>query len=190
MVEDIDLTENYGGPPSHSPVVYYNAIVLTPVVLTVSSRGTVRLNRTDPTWSQPLIQLNYLTDPKDMKTIVWGAMTATRLFDTLTFEKSEVKRYMRPARACKLLRFESPEYFECMARNHAGPGNHFVGTCKMGPKSDSGAVVDPRLRVYGVEGLRVIDASVMPNITRGNTNAPAIMIAEKGSDMIKEDWLE
>jgi choline dehydrogenase-like flavoprotein len=60
----------------------------------------------------------------------------------------------------------------------------------MGPEWDPDAVVDPRLRVYGVKGLRVIDASIMPTIVSGNTNAPAIMIGEKGADLVKEDWLK
>ena len=59
----------------------------------------------------------------------------------------------------------------------------------MGPKWDKTAVVDPQLRVYGIQGLRVIDASIMPNVVSGNTNAPTIMIGEKGSDLIKEYWL-
>lgn len=60
----------------------------------------------------------------------------------------------------------------------------------MGPPSDPYAVVDPQLRVYGVAGLRVVDASIMPTITNGNINAPVIMIGEKGSDLIKQDWIE
>jgi len=64
----------------------------------------------------------------------------------------------------------------------------FSGTCKMGPPTDPFAVVDPKLRVYGIQGLRVIDASIMPQITNGNINAPTIMIGEKGSDMIINYW--
>ena len=80
---------------------------------------------------------------------------------------------------------KSDDDFMKFARERGTTVFHPVGTCKMG--SDAAAVVDSRLRVHGIGGLRVIDASVMPNLVSGNTNAPTIMIAEKASDMIKVD---
>lgn len=75
-----------------------------------------------------------------------------------------------------------------MIRNIGTSEYHITGTVKMGSIYDPTSVVDARLKVYGVRGLRVIDASIMPKITSSNTNAPTIMIGEKGADMIKEDW--
>lgn len=92
-----------------------------------------------------------------------------------------------PAPGCESFNVSTDEYFGCLARNFPQTLWHYTGTCKMGPKSDRMAVVDPQLRVYGVRGLRVIDASIMPRITSGNTNAPVTMIAEKGADLIKAD---
>lgn len=93
-----------------------------------------------------------------------------------------------PIPGCPTVDFQSDAYWKCVARHYTQTIYHPVGTCKMGPQTDYLAVVDPQLRVYGINNLRVIDASIMPTITTGNTNAPTIMIAEKGADMIKYDF--
>lgn len=109
-------------------------------------------------------------------------------------ETSPFKRYnatLVPVKfpGCRSLDFNSDDYWICVCREVSTTLGHFVGTCKMGPREDFG-VVDARLRVHGIKNLRVVDASVMPTLISGHTNAPTYMIAEKASDMIKEDWIE
>lgn len=133
---------------------------------------------------------NYFGDRFDMDTLVAGAKIALRVAEeTKVFKQFGSRVHRIPFPNCKQFKFLSDEYIECHIRTISMTIYHPVGTCKMGPANDLGAVVDPRLRVYGVKGLRVIDASIMPTIPSGNTNAPAIMVGEKGADLIKQDWL-
>ncbi|KAK3857684.1 hypothetical protein Pcinc_036079 [Petrolisthes cinctipes] len=94
----------------------------------------------------------------------------------------------QPLPGCDKIPYNSDAYWACFARSFASTNYHPVGTCKMGPNTDPKAVVDHTLRVYGVSGLRVVDASIMPLVTTGNTNAPTIMIGEKAAHMIKRAW--
>ncbi|XP_043270245.1 glucose dehydrogenase [FAD, quinone]-like [Venturia canescens] len=172
------------------PTAYYNGITVRPVLLGPRSRGFVKLNDTDPLWGAPLIQPNYWTAYPDLLAMIDGIQIALELFQTNAFRYHNFRLIEDPLPACRAHRFASRAYWACVLMEYTATIFHPVGTCKMGPVTDRRAVVDPRLRVYGVAGLRVVDASVMPTIVRGNTNAPTIMIAEKASDFIKSQWLK
>src|SRR5262249_25597530 len=146
-----------------------------------TARGRVRITTPDPR-SAPAITPNYLSTDEDRKTAV-AALRLTRRIVTGThaLRKHEPEEFMpRPA-------FQSDEELLKAAGNIGTTIFHPVGTCKMGRESDSAAVVDTKFRVRGVERLRVIDASIMPTITSGNTNSPTVMIAERGSRILKDE---
>ncbi|KPL51170.1 choline dehydrogenase [Prosthecomicrobium hirschii] len=168
--------EKFGDPLHRFPAITVSACNLRP-----TSRGSVRLRSADPA-AKPVIAPNYLATEAD-RLIAADAIRVTR------------RLMKQPAVA----RFRPEEYLPgpavgdddaALAKAAGDIGTtifHPVGTAKMGLPSDPTAVVDERLRVYGVAGLRVIDASVMPTITSGNTNTPTIMIADKGAAMVIED---
>lgn len=171
----------------YSPIYDRYSWTIMPLLLRPKSRGWVRLQSKNP-YAAPLMNPNYFDDPLDMATMVEGAKIALRTANAKVFKQFGSRLYQKPLPNCKHLKFLSDEYLECGIRTISMTIYHQCGTAKMGPAYDPEAVVDPRLKVYGIKGLRVIDASVMPQIVSGNTNAAVIMIAEKGSDMIKEEW--
>ncbi|OXU31327.1 hypothetical protein TSAR_002528 [Trichomalopsis sarcophagae] len=169
---------------------YYDKFLMSTNLVATKSRGVLKLNKTDPLGSQPMIYANYFSDPQDMAALIEGARISNAILNTTTFRRNGFVRTRLWAPACDHFQLDSDQYYECFVKHYMSSGLHPVGTCKMGSNSDREAVVNPRLRVHGIKGLRVIDASIIPVIPRGNTNAPTIMIGEKGSDMIKQDWLK
>ncbi|XP_067014899.2 glucose dehydrogenase [FAD, quinone] [Anabrus simplex] len=160
---------------------------ILPLLLRPKSTGWVRLKSTNPS-DHPQIEPNYFAYPEDVATLVEGVKLAVNLSSTPSFQQFGSRLHTIPMPGCSKYQFPSDEYWECAFRHFTFTMYHPAGTCKMGPASDPSAVVDARLKVHGVDRLRVIDASIMPQIISGNPNAPTIMIGEKASDMIKEDW--
>lgn len=158
-------------PPGHG-------FAFQPTVVLHASTGSIRLRSSDPR-HHPLIQPNYLESETDLKTLVTGVkfaryLAATKAFAPFTGNEFEPGSHVR-----------TDDDIREFIRDRAESLYHPVGTCKMGV--DRMAVVDPQLRVHGTQGLRVADASIMPLLPNGNTNAPCIMIGEKAADLIKAD---
>ncbi|XP_044263943.1 glucose dehydrogenase [FAD, quinone]-like [Tribolium madens] len=172
------------------PLAYYNGFIIRPILLNQRSRGVIKLNSTDPIYGYPLIYSNTFNEQIDALTMVEGIKQSLNLLKTRAMQRLGVSLITTPVAACDGYSFGTDDYWLCLVRSYTSTMYHYAGTCKMGPKHDPFAVVDPKLRVYGIKNLRVIDTSIMPRVTRGNTNAPTIMIAEKGSDFIKETWLK
>jgi choline dehydrogenase len=156
----------------------FSAFTLSPVHLRPEGRGTVRIKSPDPL-APPAIQFNFLASDYDFQALIYGTRLSRKIAAQPALKPFVVEEVL-PGPAVQT---DDDIIEEIRVR---GVSNlHPVGTCRMGRETD--AVVDPRLRVYGIEGLRVADASIMPQVPGGNTNAPSIMIGEKCAHMILED---
>lgn len=142
------------------------------------SRGTVEIRSADPL-QYPAIQPNYLSDERDHPVVIGGVKVARRIAKAPSLAREILSEFVPGEQ------FRTDDELLDAARRYSQSIYHPAGTCKMG--SDALAVVDARLRVHGVQGLRVVDASIMPELVSGNTNAPTIMIGEKAADMIRAD---
>ena len=156
----------------------FSGITLSVCQLRPESKGRVQIISPDPK-TYPAIHPNYLATPSDQQTVVDSLKFTRRLAKTEALRSYVIREHLPGSN------IKTDEDLLDSARNIAQTIYHPTSTCKMG--SDVTSVVDERLRVHGIAGLRVVDASIMPTIVSGNTNAPTIMIAEKASDMIIED---
>jgi len=167
------------------------AYSITPILLRPKSRGEVRLWSSDPR-QDPVIIPNYFTHPDDMPLLLRAlrktyALTQTKALQAIV---SHNHLYDEEMPLCGQHAFDSDAYWECYIRHFTFSMNHHAGTTRMGPAYDPNAVVDARLRVHGIDGLRVVGASVMPTQITGHPNGAVVMIAEKVADMIYEEYPE
>jgi len=156
----------------------FSAFTLSPVHLRPEGRGTVKIKSADPL-AAPAIRFNFLASDYDFQALVYGTRFSRKIVEQPALKPFVVEEVI-PGEAC-----QSDEQIKEEIRLRGVSNLHPVGTCRMGKEID--AVVDPRLRVHGIERLRVADASIMPQVPGGNTNAPSIMIGEKCAAMILED---
>ncbi|MEM5423344.1 GMC family oxidoreductase [Paraburkholderia ferrariae] len=156
----------------------FSAFTASVCQLRPHSRGSVEIRSTDPL-QYPAIRANYLSEPRDHPVVIGGIRVARRIAAAPALAPHIVSEFVPGER------YQSDAELLDAARQFSQSIYHPAGTCKMG--RDASAVVDERLRVHGVAALRVVDASIMPELVSGNTNAPVIMIAEKAADMILED---
>ncbi|XP_026477527.1 glucose dehydrogenase [FAD, quinone]-like [Ctenocephalides felis] len=159
----------------------------TVMLMHPKSEGDVELYSQDPT-DPPKINPNCFEESEDLETLVEGLKLAVAFTRTKALSTFNATLYLPPDAECDHLEKESDAYFRCFLRNTRS-ADHQIGTCRMGPVSDPKSVVDPTsLKPYGIQGLRVVDASIIPIPPTGHTTSIVYMIGEKAADFVKKDW--
>lgn len=192
LAGDETLKENFGIKDNifdtvYKPIRGRDGFMIFPMVLRPKSKGRVSLKNTNPQ-TPPNIEMGYFKDERDLNVLVKGVRYSRKLVQTKAFSALQPKLHKIPIPSCKNHQFDSDDYWKCHARHLSFTIYHQSGTCKMGPASDPTAVLDHRLRVHKIRNLRVVDASMFPEIPASHPNAVVMMVAEKASDIIKEDW--
>ncbi|XP_076657190.1 glucose dehydrogenase [FAD, quinone] [Halictus rubicundus] len=157
------------------------------VNLQPTSSGRITLRDKNP-HSHPIIWSNDLGTEHDRKVVVAGIRVILNLANSTTMRNLDLQRIDEFVEQCSQHEKDSDDYWMCAITYNTRPENHQSGSCKMGPTSDPMAVVSPRLKVHGIDGLRVADASIMPRVVSGNPVAAINMIGERAAAFIKEDW--
>ena len=173
----------------YKPIEKFHTWTCMPVALKLKSRGKLLLQSRNP-FHKPRIHYDFFQEPADLESLLVALKKVLEFSGTQAFQKYGSRLHDIPFPGCNHFPFLSDDYWRCALRHFAFPIWHLSGTCKMGPALDRSAVVDPRLRVYGVKRLRVVDASIIPVLPASHTNAPTMMIAEKAADYIKHDWTQ
>lgn len=163
--------------------------LVIPMYTNPESVGRIELGSGDP-FDPPKIYGNFLTAERDVEAYIIAIRRIIELTETDVGKKMGMRLYENPVPGCENIRFNTDEYWECAVRTVSVTLHHQTTSVKMGPVWDSKAVVDHRARVYGIDGLRVADASIIPLSLLCHTSIPAYMVGEKVSDLIKEDWRE
>ncbi|GJQ78180.1 hypothetical protein Trydic_g2510 [Trypoxylus dichotomus] len=171
------------------PLEGKSAFTILPMPFHPKSFGYLRLKSKNP-YHWPKFYGNYFTDPEnlDVRTFIASIRMVQHLLEMPSLKKYNAKLIETPVPGCEQHTYDSDTYWECSLRHLSSTVHHQVATCRMGPETDPEAVVNDRLKVYGVSGLRVADTSIIPEPITSHTNIPSFTIGEKAADMIKEEW--
>ncbi|KAF2887711.1 hypothetical protein ILUMI_18462 [Ignelater luminosus] len=186
FVDFIQMTEENWQAIS-KPLAGKYMLGVFPILLHPKSKGTIKLKTKDPL-DFPLLDSNCYSDKngEDMKEMLSAIKDVFQISKTPAFQSIDSKYVSDPLPACSKYKHLSDNYWRCALKQLTYPSLHSVGTCKMGPKSDKTAIVDNKLKVHGISGLRVADASVIPVTLAAHTTA-SYMVKEKASDLIRKE---